>query len=115
MEHCRIWKNLSRKAYFPSVYILFSLCYPGAMQCPKCEKRLNKQTLQCPCCGILIPRGYSAKLGRTMIMDPKLCTAVGLLLAFIGVLLLISEADYLAMLPIVLGGVLLFVGKSMKP
>lgn len=48
-------------------------------------------------------------------MEPKLCMAVGLLLAFIGLVLLLSDAMYFAMLPIVLGAILIFLGKSMKP
>lgn len=48
-------------------------------------------------------------------MEPRLCLAVGLLLAFIGLVLLMSDAMYFAMLPIILGGVLIILGKSMKP
>ncbi len=85
------------------------------MQCPQCQKRISKHALQCPHCGILIPRGSGSKLAGRLTMDPKLCMAVGLLLAFIGLVLLLSDAAYFAMLPIVLGGVFIFLGKSMKP
>ncbi|GEM_PF-1262967 len=84
------------------------------MKCPKCEKTIKRQTLQCPHCGFLIPRGKSAKAAAKILMEPKLCLAVGLLLAFIGLVLLISDANYYSMFPIGLGAALLFLGKKMK-
>ncbi|KAB1442922.1 hypothetical protein [Pseudodesulfovibrio senegalensis] len=85
------------------------------MRCPQCEKQIGRHAIQCPHCGILIPRGRGSKLAGRLTMEPRLCMAVGLLLAFIGLVLLMSDAMYFAMLPIVLGGVLIILGKSMKP
>lgn len=83
------------------------------MHCPKCEKELKKNSIQCPHCGVLIPRQFRSKTVEKAILPPKACAAVGLLLAFIGVILLFSHAESFAMLPIVVGGVLIFIGLGM--
>lgn len=84
------------------------------MKCPKCNKKVGKQTIQCPHCGHLIPRQHSVNVTGKVTMNPKLCMAVGLLMFFIGFLLLISDAAYFSMLPLGLGGALMFLGKKMK-
>ncbi|WP_147822353.1 hypothetical protein [Salidesulfovibrio onnuriiensis] len=84
------------------------------MRCPKCSKPIKKQTLQCPHCGQLLPRGNAAKKTDQMTMNPKLCMAVGLLMLFIGFILLISDAEYFSMLPLGVGAALLFLGKKMR-
>lgn len=84
------------------------------MKCPKCERPLKKHSTQCPHCGQLLPRGQAAKKAGQMTMNPKLCMAVGLLMLFIGFILLISDAEYFSMLPLGVGGALIFLGKKMR-
>ena len=84
------------------------------MKCPNCKNTIGKQSIQCPRCGQLMPRRVSSGTAAKMTMNSKLSMAVGLLLLFIGFVLLINGTEYLSILPMVLGTTLMFVGSKMK-